>query len=232
VTALVVRARGRAGVYHVMSGHAMELLITAVLLPVAYVAYRVWVVPYRRRASLRALRQMSETPIAGVKNGANVRIRGRAVARSASRSSPISRRACIGFRVIIESHRIGSEDDWHHVIEREEFGPFVLRDDTGDAVLHGPFDIVLDPYDARTENHPPELFDFLEREGEVVRGRRFRYVETILMAGDEITAAGLATIEPDPAGYAPSPRHLPVMCHFRGLEDAVVIADADDLAPA
>jgi hypothetical protein len=61
-----------------------------------------------------------------------------------------------------------------------------------------------------------------------VPGRRFRYVETILPEGEEIIAVGRATIEIDPAGRAPSHRDPPVMCHLRGEDDVVIIANPDE----
>jgi hypothetical protein len=48
------------------------------------------------------------------------------------------------------------------------------------------------------------------------------------MPGDEIIAVGRATIEVDPAGRAPARREPPVMCHLRGGDDGVVIADAEE----
>ena len=191
-------------------------------------------VPFRRRAQRRALMTVPVTPIAAVADGANVRVRGRAVARAPLRISAVSRRSCIGFRLIVDSDG-GGGDAWQRVLEREEFDSFVVRDDTGEAVLHAPFEIRLDPYDARTENLPHELSALLKNEGVPLRGSfgiacRFRYVETILMAGDEITATGRATLEIDPAGRSPSPREPPLLCHFKGRDEAVVIAEADTAA--
>lgn len=211
------------------------LVITLVLLNAGFVAYRAWVAPYRRRAPRRALMRIPETPIAGVKDGERVRIKGRAIAREPLRTSPISRRPCIGFRLIVQSDS-GGRDVWQRVVDQEQFDSFLLLDDTGEAMLHAPFDLELDPYDVRSDNPSPVLLEILEREGVPVRGtfgieHRFRYVETILMPGDEITAVGRATLEIDAAGRPLSHRHPPVMCHLRGIDEAVVIADADDLAP-
>jgi hypothetical protein len=185
----------------------------------------------QRRPPRRALMRMPETPIAGVKDGDMVRITGRAVARAPLRTSPISQRRCIGFRLIVDRH---DGQAWQRVVDQEQLDSFLLTDDTGEAVLHGPFEIAIDPYDARSADPPPELFSVLEKEGVAVRGpfgteRHFHYVETVLLPGDEITAVGRATVEIDAAGRAPSHRHPPVMCHLKGLEEAVVIADADDL---
>ena len=91
-------------------------------------------------------------------------------------------------------------------------------DETGAAMLHAPFEMKLDPYDAAAENLPPALFEVLEREGVATRSmfggqHDFRYIETILLPGEEITAVGRATIQIDPAGSSPSHREPPVMCH-------------------
>jgi len=191
------------------------------------------IVPFRRRAQRGPLFGVPVTPIAAIADGADVRIQGRAVARAPLRTSPISRRDCIGFRLIIDSDG-GGGDAWHRVVEQEEFDSFVVRDETGEAVLHGPFEIKLDPYDSRSENNlPPELPAFLESEGVPVNGSfgiacRFRYVETVLLPGDAVSAFGRATLEIDAAGRSRSPREPPLLCHFKGREDAVVIAGADD----
>ena len=64
----------------------------------------------------------------------------------------------------------------------------------------------------RAENLPPAFFEVLEREGVAIRSmfgsqHEFRYIETILLPGEEITAVGRATIEIDPAGQlAVAPR--------------------------
>jgi len=204
-----------------------------VMLGGALVVYLNVLVFRQRRPARRALLRMPATPIAAVKDGAMVRIAGRARERAPLRTSPISQRRCIGFRLLVERH---DGQVWQRVVDQEELDSFLLGDDTGDAVLHGPFEINLDPYDARSTDLPPELFAVLEREGVPVKGpfghaRQFHYVETVLLPGDEITAYGRATVEIDAAGHAASPRHPPVMCHLWGREEAVVIADAEDLAP-
>ena len=58
----------------------------------------------------------------------------------------------------------------------------------------------------------------------------FRYVETILLPEDEIIAVGRATVEIDPAGRSQSNREPPFRCHLKGREEAVVIADAEEIS--
>jgi len=209
------------------------LLIAVGALTVAAGAYVRLVKSRRRKAARRAVWGIPATAIVAVKDGETVRITGRAVARAPLRTSPISRRGCIGFCLTVDRHQSGSES-WQRVVDKEEFDSFSLVDETGAAMLHAPFEMKLDPYDARAENLPPALFEVLEREGVAIKSmfgseHEFRYVETILVPGEEITAVGRATIEIDPAGRSPSHREPPAMCHMKGLEEAVIIADAEEL---
>ena len=111
-----------------------------------------------------------------------------------------------------------------------------IADDTGEAALHGPFDIKLAPYrESVIEAPSAALASLLERHSvpasEVfAAGRQFRCVETIVVPGHEVIAIGRATIEIDPSGRSLSHRDPPVMCHLKGREARVVIADADERA--
>lgn len=210
-----------------------ELLIALGLFSFAAGAYLRLVRSGRRKRARRAVWGVPQTAIAGVKDGQMVRITGRAVAQASLRLSPISGRGCIGFRLIVDRHQSGSEG-WQRVVDKEEFDSFALVDATAKAVLHAPFEMKLDPYDARDANLPPVLFEVLEREGVAIRSAfginyDFRYVETILVPGEEITAVGRATIEIDPAGRAASHREPPALCHMKGVDEAVIIADAEEL---
>jgi hypothetical protein len=107
----------------------------------------------------------------------------------------------------------------------------VLFDGTGEAVLHAPFRLELDPYDARSENVPQVVIDLVKQTGANITMfgvlDQLFYVETVLQPGDEIIAIGRATVEIDPAGRPPSSREPPVVCHLRGADEPVVIADAE-----
>ena len=186
-----------------------------------------------RKEASRALTGVPETPIGAVKDGDTVRIKGRTTARTPLRTSPVSQRPCIGFRVTVD-HCDGDFGIWQQVVEAEAFDAFLLADGTGQAVLHPPFEIRLRPHrESFVDSASPALASLLGREGvpasEVfVPGRRFRYSETILAEGEEIVAVGHATIEIDPAGRAPSHRDPPVMCHLRVQEDPVIITNPDE----
>lgn len=209
----------------------MTPLLLAVL-ACAAVTVGLGVLHARRRSPTQRRRRLivrvPNTPIVAVKDGETVRITGRAHTREPLRTSPIGQRRCIGFRVTIDSEGTGTR-----VIDREEFDSFTLRDDTGEAFLHAPFDINLDPYDVGSGDLPPTVVALLEQEG-VARTemfgvpRQFRFSETVLLPGERITALGRATIEVDPTGHAPAYRGAPLVCHMRGIDAPVVIDDVDD----
>ena len=185
----------------------------------------------RLRKARRALKRAPRMAMGAVKNGDWACVSGRARPRAPLKKSPLSQRDCIGFRVMVERFDVGSAV-WQLIIDLEDFVTFSLADGTGEAVVHAPFVVMLDPHDERGDDLPPAFFDLLERE----RWRRtgpsggeylFRYTETLLLPDDDIVALGRATIEIDPAGRARSHREPPVMCHLRGGEIPVVIAEPD-----
>ena len=207
------------------------LLIARSLSTIAVGAYLRLARSRRRKAARRAVWGVREAAIAEVRDGQMVRITGRAVARGPLRLSPISRRACIGFSLIVDRHDTGSPSE-ERVVDRDEFDSFAIADATGLAILHGPFDVKLDPYDKRAADLPPAFFEVLEREGVPVRSllgiqHEFRYVETVLFPGDEIVAIGRASIELDPAGRSASRRDPPALCHLKGREEAVIITELE-----
>ena len=189
------------------------------------------IVSYARRAAVRrALR-----PIGAVKEGELVTILGRVHARTPLRMSPIMRRRCIGYRLVVAYYDAGGVG-WQPTIEETAFDSFVLADSTGEALLHPPFDIKLEP-DTRTEGAPaPQaLSEWLEREGVRPHGvsgepRIFECVETVLLPGDQVIAVGHATIGFDPGGRSPSHREPPIICHLRGGDEKVVIAEPDGIS--
>jgi hypothetical protein len=65
-------------------------------------------------------------------------------------------------RFTVDSRHAG---DWHRVFDHDEFDSFVITDGTGSAVLHAPFQLQLDPYDARSENVPQAVFDLAKQAG-------------------------------------------------------------------
>src|SRR5262245_34398956 len=125
------------------------------------------------------------------------------------------------------------------MVKREACGAFTLTDDTGTAVIKGPFLIELDfddcavakvpPHGARA-NLPPAVYSLLEeaRMGWVWSWERIRYQEGLLKPGDLLSVLGRASLEIDPAGrgsyWEPSMLH-----HIKGSEgEPVIIVDEGD----
>ncbi|HXU03974.1 MAG TPA: hypothetical protein VN903_23590 [Polyangia bacterium] len=187
----------------------------------------------RRRAARRELLRVAEVPIAAIKDGDIVRIKGRAAARESLRTSPVSRRPCIAYRLTVY-YRDGINQAWRQVVEDDGFSSFTVADDSGQASVDPSFEIRLDPYrESSVPAASPMLASLLATGGvtasEVFGAKRqFRYVEIILRPGDKIIAVGRATIEIDRAWRAASHREPPVMCHLTGAEEPVVIATADE----
>jgi hypothetical protein len=183
-------------------------------------------------AARRALMQVPETAIAAVKDGATVRLRGRAVARAPLRTAPLSGLPCIGFRLTVEIWR-GDDEGMQQVFAQQELDSFALRDETGEAVLQAPFKVDIEPHQAGSQPLPPALSRILAREDVPETDllgfdNSFVYAEAILQPGDEIIAVGRATLEVDPGGRAPSYRDPPCVCHLKGVDEPVAIASADD----
>jgi hypothetical protein len=205
-------------------------LLAAPALPLVILALNRAAARRRRQAAREELMRVPERPVAAIKDGETVRIRGRAAAREALRTSPVSGRRCVGYRLTVEYRDADRIDGWRHAVEQDAFPPFLLVDDTGEAVVHPPCDVRLNPYrETFVEVASSDLARLLAKGGvetrdEHGRTRSFRYVETILMPGTEIIAVGRAAIEIDQAGRAPSHREPPVLCHLRGADGPVIIA--------
>ena len=85
----------------------------------------------------------------------------------------------------------------------------------------------------RSENVPQSVFELAKQTGANLTmfgmPDQLAYVEIVLQPGDEIMVVGRATVEYfHPAGRAPSHREPPVICHLKGADEPVVIADAED----
>jgi len=187
----------------------------------------------RRKIDRRPLTEVSETAIAAIKkDGARVRIKGRAVAREPLRTSPISFQDCIGYRLTVERYDGDDDKAWTKVIDQDALATFVIADETGQAVLHAPFELRLPSTGAEGRDLPRAVVEALAN-ADVARDdffgmpNTFRYAETVLMAGAEIIAVGRASFEIDPAVRSPSRREPPLTCHLKGADEPVIIAAPD-----
>ena len=209
----------------------MEVLIVLAVVVVAITWQQVLAHEERAKERFRLL-DAPETAIAAVNDGARVRIKGRVLAREALRKSPISEHECVGFHLTIELYQGGDDNEWRKVVDQDDFAPFAVVDETGEAVLHGPFELKLASLEASGGDLPWAVREALARadvprEGFFGFDNHFRWIETVVMPGDEIIAVGRASLEIDPAGRSPSRRDPPVLCHLRGRDDAVIIANLE-----
>jgi hypothetical protein len=193
-------------------------------------AYAKWRHP--RRRVRRALDRLPETPIGQVKDGTEVRITGKVVVHGEMTASLVSKRPCIGYRLVIEA-RARSNQAMEAVVVREDCRSFYVEDGSGRALIEGPLVIGLDDDDAAWTDLPPAIFDILEAAKVSLTGsfggdRSFRFTEALLVAGDEISVSGRATVAPDPAGAPRGHRHPPMLCRIVGSKAfPVMIADEE-----
>jgi len=107
----------------------------------------------------------------------------------------------------------------------------LLTDDSGTAIVEGPFEFELDPDDGAWANLPPEVYAILDEAKvsltELGSDRQFRFQEALLKAGDRISVLGRPTLEVDPG--TGSRRTPPRLFHIRAMDDdPVVLADEPD----
>ena len=180
--------------------------------------------PAARGLSRRAIEQRESTSVAALEEGGSAKIRGVVAAREPLLRSPVSGRACIGYRVTIHQRREGHAEDGVLVLRREAWPSFLLTDDTGTAAVEGPFAILLDPDDGAWTNLPPSVYALLE-EAEVPLEREFLFRETLLAPGDRVAVVGRPSLEIDPVGRG-SFRAPPRLYVLRGSEeDPVAVVD-------
>jgi hypothetical protein len=180
-----------------------------------------------RTRAWRALRQMTNIPIAEVKDGARVRITGTVSALGSTMAAPIGQKPCIGFRLEIERlDRRGQPT----VFRSEDCTAFTIADESGEATVEGPFLFGLD-WEHDWTNLPSRWFGILERAGIGTEGlffrRRFAYRQALLRPGDRVSACGVAFCEPEPAKPPVDLRSPALRPHLRGTKrDLIAIGDA------
>jgi hypothetical protein len=210
----------------------LEIVVAATAVTI-YVT-RWWNEPKRR--ARRALAAAREVGLGEVKNGDRPRVTGVARAVVHALTSPVGRRACIGFQLVIEE-KIPGDNDWRVALSRSACSPFALHDGSAEAVVEGPFLLSLDPDDRGDiwTNLPPTLFAALEEAwvpltGMFGRDKTFRFREALLEAGDRVTVLGRVFVEPEPHGRREGFRGPPMRCTLRGsLDEPVVVSDADSV---
>ena len=182
--------------------------------------------PSRTRGpSRRAIERHQSTAVAALREGEPAKIQGAVAAREPLLKSPVSGRVCVGYRITIHQGREGyAAENGVLVVSREEWPSFLVVDDTGAAVVGGPFSILLDPDDGGWADLPPSVYALLE-EAKVPLSKEFSFRETLLQPGDRVSVFGRPALEIDPAGPG-SFREPPRLYVFRGSdEDPVAVID-------
>jgi hypothetical protein len=169
--------------------------------------------------SRRAIAERETAAVAALTEGGAAKIRGVASAREPLLTSPVSGRACIGYRITIErAGHAGSP-----VVRREAWPSFFVADDTGRAAVEGPFSILLDADSGGWADLPPAVYALLEEAKVPVTGRfggveEFQFHETLLEEGDRVAVLGRPSLRIDPAGQGTS-REPPRLYVLQGSED-------------
>jgi hypothetical protein len=171
-----------------------ELYFAAVVGALAMLGYawRTWREP--RRRARRALAKLKETPIAEVKEGERVRITGVVAARGKTTSSPVGRRPCVGFRLVVEQRRKRWSEAFTEIARHETYREFSVVDDSGRVVVARPYLLGTAP-DEQWVDLTPSFFKRLEGAGGdywgmFARDRRAYVTETALEVGDRVSVVG------------------------------------------
>lgn len=163
----------------------------------------------------RKMRSVPTRSIREVMDGELVRITGEAEIASPI-AAPLTGRPCAYWRVVVkERRRSGKNSYWATLIDDHEGVDFVLRDETGGALVRTDHArAVLDKdasggtgfFDRETE----ELEIFLAERGHSTHGfifkKTMKYYEGVIEPGETITALGVGRweVNPDPGAQGPA----------------------------
>jgi hypothetical protein len=212
----------------VILGTAAVLLFVMPVLGTRFEERRARRVPLRR-----AIEARETTAIAALREGERAKVRGVVAAREPLLTSPISGRACIGYRIVIDDVSHDPALVWEPLVSREAWPSFFVKDDTGSVAVQGPLDVAVDPSDFASDfNLPPGVYALLAehdvRMKDLWRPRRFWFRETLLKVGDRVSVVGRPSLAIDPAGRA-SFRDPPRLHVMRGsLDEPIPVIDDDE----
>ncbi len=191
----------------------------------------------------RTTRTLADRPRTSIRDGADgiVRVTGRVRRRGELLKAPVSGRPCVAFQLLVEDH---DADGWGKLLELRDARPFVIADETGDALVDtaaGPFHLALHS----DERGGTGLFDRIgaaqrqalmsvgafESPGKT-RGKR-RYREGILREGEIVAVGGRGLREVSAEATSVNPRQPPQWLVLRGTADEpLLISDSlDAIAP-
>jgi hypothetical protein len=157
----------------------------------------------RRVGLRRSIARMKTTAIAALREGERAKVCGVVAAREPLVTSPISGRACVGYRVVIDDTSHDPTLIWDPVVSREDWPPFLVTDETGTVAVQGPLEMLVWPSNGG-QNLPPSAYELLAADGvrmrDLLRPRTFWFRETMLKVGDRVRVVGRASPWTDAAG--------------------------------
>ena len=199
-----------------MSRHLGPFDVILALGAAAVYAYVAWREP--RRRARREIRKLKDTSLGAMKVGDRVRVTGVVAPHRKPAVAPVSGRPCVGYRLRIEMQTSQWKETFRDLVFHEECRGFTIADESGSAIVRGPFVLGVE-VDSRTwTTLSPEVIGHLEKKqlflGDAPRPEQEVYVtETILAVGDRIRVVGRVSADKRIIGDRESP---------------VMIADAAD----
>jgi hypothetical protein len=202
-----------------------------------------------RQKILRALREVSVTPVRDAIDGELVRVVGRLRPGPRLLQAPLSGRACALFEVEVDLKvKRGKSSQWRPLIRESEAIDFFLEDDTGRALVRiaeRQTALVLD-HEQRSgflDDPTPALEAYVARHGHETTGgfglnRTLRYREGVLEPDETVAVLGRGRWEDDPdpgaaragEGYRASARRKRLVIEPSALSPVRVSDDPAALA--
>jgi hypothetical protein len=188
-----------------MSG-AVGALFVLTWVSLARVGYYRYFSPLVRAKRILARRR--RTPIRDAA-GPGLRVTGRVRLRGKALEAPVSGRACVAFQLAVQAH---SRNGWRTVLELREAGPFVVADESGQALVDTaePFVLALVASEAGSTGWTGRLNPERRQALQALLGARalhwqggaknLRYQESILDAGRLVSIGGQGVREASPEG--------------------------------
>ncbi len=219
-----------------MSGVAIALLAIAAV-GLVRIAYRAFL-----SQEARTTRALADRPRARIRDAAegSVRVTGRVRRRGELLEAPVSGRRCVAFQLLVEE----DNDGWGKLLELRDARPFVLADETGEALVDtaaGPFRLALDSderggtgsFDQIGEAQLQAIMSVgsFESPGRSRLNRRYR--EGILREGETVAVGGRGVREASAEGTSANLREPSQWLVLRGtVDEPLLISDSlDAIAP-
>ncbi len=181
------------------------------LMVVVFLGYLVYHFFFTRTAIIkRRIRKAPRFSVQDFPEGEFGKIVGRLAYLGEPLTAPLTQRRCAQYRVVVEERRSsGRSSHWASIIEEEDGRDFIVKDETGEALVRMRGAQVAVTKDARfrsgtfSDTITPELESFLAEHGRESTGflgfeKSLRYEEGVLEEGEEVAVCGVGRREEDP----------------------------------